>query len=62
MVAVIGFTIFISATNGFDWKLALFRIGAALALVIPATYAAKESAKHRLLENQIGRASCRERV
>ena len=51
MVAVIGFTIFISATNGFDWKLALFRIGAALALAIPAAYAAKESAKHRLLEN-----------
>lgn len=51
MVAVIGFTIFISAANGFDWKLALFRIGAALALAIPAAYAAKESAKHRLLEN-----------
>jgi hypothetical protein len=51
MVAAIGFTIFISATNGFDWKLALFRIGAALALAIPAAYAAKESAKHRLLEN-----------
>lgn len=51
MVAVIGFTIFISATNGFDWKLALFRVGAALALAIPAAYAAKESAKHRLLEN-----------
>jgi len=51
MVAVIGFTIFISATNGFDWKLALFRIGAALALALPAVYAAKESAKHRLLEN-----------
>lgn len=51
MVAFIGFTIFITATNGFDWKLALFRIGAALALAIPAAYAAKESEKHRLLEN-----------
>lgn len=51
MVLVIGVTIFISATNGFDWKLALFRIGAALVLAIPAAYAAKESAKHRLLEN-----------
>lgn len=51
MVAVIGITIFISATNGFDWKLALFRIGAALILAVPAAYAAKESAKHRQLEN-----------
>lgn len=51
MVLIIGVTIFISATNGFDWKLALFRVGAALVLAIPAAYAAKESAKHRSLEN-----------
>lgn len=51
MVLIIGFTIFISATNGFDWKLALFRVGAAFVLAIPAAYAAKESAKHRSLEN-----------
>lgn len=51
MVLIIGFTIFISATNGFDWKLALFRVGAALVLAVPAAYAAKESAKHRSLEN-----------
>lgn len=51
MVVIIGITIFISATNGFDWKLALFRVGAALVLAIPAAYAAKESAKHRALEN-----------
>lgn len=51
MVLIIGFTIFISTTNGFDWKLALFRVGAALVLAVPAAYAAKESAKHRSLEN-----------
>lgn len=51
MVLVIAITIGITAANGFDWKLAVFRIGAALVLAIPATYAAKESSKHRLLEN-----------
>jgi hypothetical protein len=51
MVLVIAVTIGISAADGFNWKLALFRIGAALALAIPATYAAKESSKHRVLEN-----------
>ncbi len=51
MVLVIAVTIGISSANGFDWKLALFRIGAALVLAIPATYAAKESSKHRVLEN-----------
>jgi len=51
MVLIIGVTIFISATNGFDWKLALFRVGAAFVLAIPAAYAAKESSKHRSLEN-----------
>jgi uncharacterized membrane protein len=50
MVGVIAITIGISAENGFDWKLALFRIGAALVLAIPATYAAKESSRHRELE------------
>ncbi|MEH6648883.1 MAG: hypothetical protein V7707_02525 [Motiliproteus sp.] len=56
MVVVIAFTIAISASNGFDWKLALFRIGAALILAIPATYAARESTKHRALENHNRRA------
>lgn len=50
MVFVIGLTIFISTKNGFDWKLAIFRIGAALILAIPATYAATESSKHRSSE------------
>jgi myosin heavy subunit len=56
MVLIIGVTIFISATDGFDWKLALFRVGAAFVLAIPAAYAAKESAKHRALENHNRRA------
>ncbi len=51
MVLVIGLTIGITTANGFDWRLALFRIGAALALAIPATYAARESNKHRQREN-----------
>ncbi|PMG27081.1 hypothetical protein BCU94_05850 [Shewanella sp. 10N.286.52.C2] len=51
MVLIIGITIFISAADGFDWKLALFRVGAAFVLAVPAAYAAKESAKHRSLEN-----------
>ena len=50
MVLAIGLTIFISTKNGFDWKLSLFRIGAALVLAIPATYAASESSKHRVAE------------
>ncbi|VEL96888.1 hypothetical protein ALT761_01881 [Alteromonas sp. 76-1] len=56
MVLIIGITIFISASNGFDWKLAFFRVGAAFVLAIPAAYAAKESAKHRALENHNRRA------
>ncbi|MFY0667625.1 MAG: hypothetical protein JXQ95_06315 [Alteromonas stellipolaris] len=56
MVLIIGITILISATNGFDWKLAMFRVGAAFVLAIPAAYAAKESAKHRALENHNRRA------
>jgi uncharacterized membrane protein len=51
MVVIIGITVFISATNGFDWTLAMFRVGVAFVLAIPAAYAAKESAKHRALEN-----------
>lgn len=50
MVLVIGLTILIAAKDGFDWKLSLFRIGAALVLAIPATYAASESSKHRVAE------------
>ncbi len=51
MAGAIALTIFLSVENGFDWKLAIFRLMAALILVIPATYAAKESSKHRALEN-----------
>lgn len=51
MVVVIAITIGITTTEGFNWQLALFRIGAALVLAVPATYAAKESAKHRTLQN-----------
>lgn len=52
MVAAISLTIFVSVGNGFDWKLAIFRLMATLILAVPATYAAKESARHRALENK----------
>ncbi|NPD75564.1 hypothetical protein, partial [Oceanispirochaeta sp. M1] len=39
----------ISSTN-FDWKRSLIRIIAAAALSYPATYAARESSKHRKIE------------
>lgn len=35
----------------FDWKVALIRIVAFSVLLYPASYAAKEAAKHRKLEN-----------
>jgi hypothetical protein len=50
MVFGIIYTIFIAADNGFDWKLALFRLGAAMIFAIPASYAARESSKHRQAE------------
>jgi hypothetical protein len=56
MVLVIGTIIGLSVSEGFDWKLALFRIGTALVLVIPATYAARESSRHRSLESYNRRA------
>ena len=56
MVGAISLTIFVSVENGFDWKLAIFRLMAALVLIIPATYAAKESSRHRALENHNRRA------
>lgn len=56
MVGAISLTIFVSVENGFDWKLSIFRLMAALVLIIPATYAAKESSRHRALENYNRRA------
>ena len=51
MVLAIGATILFGVKNGFDWKMSLFRVLASLVLSIPATYAAKESSKHRKIEN-----------
>ena len=50
MVGIIAATVFISVKEDFDWKVATFRIIAALILGVPAAYAARESAKHRLNE------------
>lgn len=43
-------TIIDLSSNGFDWVKSLIRLVAAAALSYPATYAAKESSKHRKLE------------
>ena len=56
MVGVVLATLFVSVENGFDPWLALFRLGAALSLVVPAAYAARESSRHRTLENKNRRA------
>lgn len=56
MVGVVLGTLFLSVENGFDPWLALFRLGAALSLVVPAAYAARESSQHRTLENKNRRA------
>lgn len=56
MVGVVLGTLFLSVENGFDPWLALFRLGAALSLIVPAAYAARESSRHRTLENRNRRA------
>lgn len=56
MVLIIGITIFCVATDGFDWRMAVFRLTAALILIVPATYAAKESSRHRANEAHNRRA------
>lgn len=56
MVGVVLATLFLSVENGFDPWLALFRLGAALSLIVPAAYAARESSRHRTLENRNRRA------
>ena len=56
MVAVVLATLFLSVKNGFDPWLALFRLGAALSLIVPGAYAARESSRHRTLENRNRRA------
>lgn len=43
-------TIYDLSSNGFDWIKSLIRILAAAALSYPATYAARESSRHRKLE------------
>lgn len=56
MVAVVLGTLFISVEQGFDPWLAIFRLGAGLTLIVPAAYAARESSRHRTLENRNRRA------
>lgn len=49
-------TLILTAIEGFNPWLAFFRMASALFLLIPGTYAAKESARHRMLENRHRRA------
>lgn len=53
---IVGFVLYLSATGDFNIFQSIFRLAAALALLIPGTYAAKESAKHRALESRHRRA------
>jgi len=48
--ALLIFSIWDISSKGFDWTKSLVRIIAAAALSYPATYAARESSKHRRLE------------
>lgn len=52
MFAVIALTLVIAAKNGFDPGLTAFRFTAGLILIIPATYAARESSRHRAIEER----------
>lgn len=52
MFLVIGLTLFFSVKNGFDPWLTGYRFIAGLVLIIPATYAAKESSRHRAIEER----------
>jgi len=56
MVGVVLGTLLLSVENGFDPWLAIFRLGAGLTLIVPAAYAARESSRHRTLENKNRRA------
>lgn len=44
-------TIWLASVDTFNWQLVLLRILSALVLSYPATYASRESSKHRKLEN-----------
>lgn len=49
---VVGLTLFLSSVGEFNPWQSLFRLGAALFLLVPGTYAAKESSRHRILESR----------
>lgn len=57
MIAIGGaaYVIFIAESGGRDWTFTLLRLLTSGLFTIPATYAAKESAKHRRLESQYRR-------
>lgn len=51
LIALLIWTIYHITGGDFNWKVAIVRIVAFSALLYPATYASKESGKHRRLEN-----------
>ncbi|MBL7857255.1 MAG: hypothetical protein JNM57_06165 [Cyclobacteriaceae bacterium] len=51
LAGILVYTIWKIDTKEYDWQMALVRILSALVLTYPATYAARESSKHRQLES-----------
>jgi hypothetical protein len=47
IVAIVGYSFWETTTADFQWQNSLFRIALAIILSVPATYLARESAKHR---------------
>jgi hypothetical protein len=47
IVAVVGYSFWETTTTDFQWQNSIFRIVLAIMLSVPATYLARESAKHR---------------
>ena len=52
MAGMIAYVVLSINGNGFRWEMGLFRVGVGMALLIPAYYCVKESAKHREAEKR----------
>lgn len=52
MAGVITYVVMSVRSDSFRWEMGLFRVGVGMALLIPAYYCAKESAKHREAEKR----------
>lgn len=52
MAGIVVWVVWSVQAKDFNWQIALFRVGVALALVAPAIYCARESSRHRALETR----------